>query len=422
MYGFIPDKIKIIKSPAYKTEEIKYGDKTIVATHAFIADSANKKNIETGLRWASRDNYQYDPVKQQYIKLPSESPIEVECGTFTVPYLFLYAEDSRTGGHFKGGHVWKAVFPLDREKEDDFVAIDLRDDVLLDCIQNAKIDKGWIISDFIFARVGSNMKVLRVGSKEYIEMVKQTQFKKQSKLTNNDLVYGGLYKSKVETLIYCGRVNKWNVKSTYNSMYSYYSGGLRTLQEWYLLDDPEQEYQKSGYIKRDPSPESILRYEKYKRDFILEPTYLSNVMWFIDKPYKKGKEEFTSIFFSAKFTKSHSLKDKIGDYEIPEQSEFINLFNTSAKADCIKGKVIQMVVKATKQYASDQHICGAGAQREHYFNYMINYLCDVSVTPSHIQTHLDTLGVWKYSEHVFSTKVLEIDELMKYLTIESEKI
>lgn len=82
---------------------------------------------------------------------------------------------------------------------------DLREDVLLDAMLNDGIGKnGALFGSYIFASVGSSMKLIRVGSLLHEKMIAATDYKTMKKIT--DLEVGGIYRNKKETVLYLGYV------------------------------------------------------------------------------------------------------------------------------------------------------------------------------------------------------------------------
>ena len=98
----------------------------------------------------------------------------------------------------------------------------LREDILLDTILNAGIEIGGKLKgEYIWAKIGSAMKLIRTNSALHEEMLKSTEMNSLNKIKN--LQVGRIYESKTQRLIYLGKVNSTEVdfveKQNGNSYY-----------------------------------------------------------------------------------------------------------------------------------------------------------------------------------------------------------
>lgn len=102
----------------------------------------------------------------------------------------------------EGGRAYKMVTP-------EGYTVDLREDVLLDTILNVGISPGGILNgDFIWATVGSQFKLIRVGSEMHKDILNNMQSKKMPKLTRNNLEAFTIYKTASgNEFLYLGRIN-----------------------------------------------------------------------------------------------------------------------------------------------------------------------------------------------------------------------
>lgn len=106
-----------------------------------------------------------------------------------------------------GGRAYKALVNLGGVNN---LLIDLREDMIMDVIRNFGIGKnGECDAEFIFAKIVSQMKVIRVGSKIHQELLelKEIQAKSKIKITNYEIgcLYGNSM-GRVEN-VYLGK--KW---------------------------------------------------------------------------------------------------------------------------------------------------------------------------------------------------------------------
>jgi hypothetical protein len=82
---------------------------------------------------------------------------------------------------------------------------DLREDVLLDAMLNDGMGKnGTLFGSYIFASVGSEMKLIRVGSLLHAKMIETTVYKTKKKITKLEI--GGIYTNATATVLYLGEV------------------------------------------------------------------------------------------------------------------------------------------------------------------------------------------------------------------------
>ena len=179
--GNIPEYITYLSSSTKKLESYWEND----ALHAgwigqevipaFCSDSTNLKTLETGRAWANgwwnKDksvikevNFKNDPIKK----------------------LKIISLERRS----EGGRAYKVV------TSDNFY-FDLREDVLMDTMINVGISKNGLLNgDYIWARVGSEMKLVRVGSALYEALLVSTADRTLKKLGYGDLKVGHIYKGK----------------------------------------------------------------------------------------------------------------------------------------------------------------------------------------------------------------------------------
>lgn len=157
-------------------------------TPAFISDSKNQKTIESGENWA-KGGYYLKPAVNVKKEIMKNDPVE----GFKIIDLEKRSE---------GGRAYKILTP-------NGFYVDLREDVLLDTMLECGIEKGGILKgSFVWARVGSQMKLVRVGSELHSILIEKTEDKKLSNIPNTELEIGGIYKGKGnKSFVYFGRVD-----------------------------------------------------------------------------------------------------------------------------------------------------------------------------------------------------------------------
>lgn len=180
MIGTIPKNVTYIYSQIRKID-----GKDVYP--AFISDSDNKKTLETGHHWADwKSYYQTEKVETSTFEIEN-NPID------SVQILSL----EKRG---RGGRAYKVIITV----KEQFFYVDLREDILLDAILEVGINKnGYINGKYIWARVGSDMKLIRVDSSLYKEMKESTRLN-SVKINKSQLEIGGVYENKQQQMIYLG--------------------------------------------------------------------------------------------------------------------------------------------------------------------------------------------------------------------------
>lgn len=263
MIGHIPKKIAYIINEA-KTSKIQrrlddteedFAEELLVYP-TFPTDAENTKTIESGKSWAevphqiqipyflndqeiltikqdryNRDvfnyngrddgvfNYRYnwtqpefkDKVGQKYINITVPDP------NFKEPIVII--EDNGPIDDIKivglehrgnGGRAYKVIV-------DGKYYFDLREDVLLELMITVGIKKGGILNgQYCWARIGSQMKIIRMGSMLHYKMLDASELHNKKKLTTADLEIGCCYRTKTQTLIYLGNFDTIDINQERN--------------------------------------------------------------------------------------------------------------------------------------------------------------------------------------------------------------
>jgi len=185
--GNIPEKLKFFIRPAEEVkwcwDDVEGGEISNKVYPCYVSDAENKKTCETGLSWAQQARYDYKTKDRIALKYQT---LEIDNKPFkNLRIITLEIRD-------KGGRAYKVCADIgDRTN----LYFDLREDCLLDSIFKTGIQiNGLLPGEFIFARVGAQMKPVRVGSYLYDKMVEATKYDETKPI--EDLVVGGIYKNK----------------------------------------------------------------------------------------------------------------------------------------------------------------------------------------------------------------------------------
>lgn len=185
--GSIPEKLVLICQHA--TTVHRYWDwrgqdqngESLVVKPAFVSDASNAKTIKTGMLWAGRERW--DPVTQRSV---SYEPELVERDNAPISGVRIFSLDIRS----EGGRAYKVVLP-------DNIYVDLREDVLLDAMLHAGVSPGGVLGgEYVFARVASQMKLVRVGSELHQSLLTVAAKGKMHRLSNDELKPGHVYETK----------------------------------------------------------------------------------------------------------------------------------------------------------------------------------------------------------------------------------
>lgn len=241
-------------------------------TPAFPVDSTDEKTMKRAIDWASNNGYDYTTNKR--ITKP-HTVHEVE--NKPVKNVKVLSLEQRG----QGGRAYKALI--------DKFYVDLREDVLMDTLLQAGVAPGGILQgEYVWAKMGSQMKLVRVGS-EVHRLVVEFESKKNIKpVGKGDLEVGGVYQDrKKNKVVFCGYVNTT------------------------LFKDP---YKKMDYYEK----------QKQKVDFVFATTPIKKAMLFYDLPayeksatqIKKMKSGDNSYYYKIK--KTHTYIEKVDQIELPK--------------------------------------------------------------------------------------------------------
>jgi hypothetical protein len=249
------------------------GPKTVKqkVTPAFPVDSTDTKTMARAISWATSDGWDYD-TKQRKVKKHDSKELENK------PLKEVKVLSLEQRG--QGGRAYKALI-------ENFY-VDLREDVLMDTLLQAGVEPGGILKgEYVWAKMGSQMKLVRVGSELHRLIVEFDSKKNVKPVGKKDLEIGGVYQDrKKNKAIFVGYVNTVVFKS--------------------LSDKPS--YQRRGEkvtfeYKQNPIKKAMLFYDVY--DF---EKMEKNI-----KDMKKSERDY-----SYKIKKSHTYIEKVDQVKIPD--------------------------------------------------------------------------------------------------------
>lgn len=195
--GSIPEKLSLYsRAPSdvrWSWDDVEGGERTEKVRSVFITDTANKKTQETAKVWQETNmlGYDYDDVSKTYTrKKVDRSEFITAHDIPNVPIHNIRIVTLEIRG--QGGRAYKCVADIGPIKDAYF---DMREDVLLDCMFQQGISPGGILQGpFIFARVDTDMKPIRVGSLLHDKMIESTEYNQKSTIKSFEI--GNVYEDK----------------------------------------------------------------------------------------------------------------------------------------------------------------------------------------------------------------------------------
>ena len=299
--GNIPSKLKFfIRQPekvSFRWDDIEGGERNFEVSPCYISDASNKKTLETGENWAKNRNYSDRNLKFETLETNNE-PFD------NLRVITLEIRD-------QGGRAYKVVADIGDKKN---LYFDLREDVLLDIIYNIGIQPNGLISgQFIFAKVGAQMKPIRIGSFLHEKMIEATKFDEKKVLS--DLKIGGVYKNKKdEEFTYLGQY--WTREPEFifsESRVSYYNKNLKDIK----FSAPFLVHVFHSY------------WDKNEKGY-----------WFYQEDNQCGKKGETTDY-GLTMVKKHSFKEYVKNRKVPENY-----------AELVKEKIVKHYSKSESTYSS----------------------------------------------------------------------
>ena len=251
----------------------------------YISDAKNKKTQETGKTWAGtsiKTERKNDPFQLHILNLEHRS---------------------------KGGRAYKCV-----DLHNNY--FDMREDVLMDTIRHCTITNGVPEAEFVWGKVKSEMKVVRVGSDLYNALIGANVMDATKVVNIKDIKVGDKMQAKNgEVAVFLGFVNAQEAKVVYEKVAAGY---------------PVGSYMKDGEWQRVESIDDVKGVQ----------------LWFEVPDYEKGRtvaqifskksDGYGLRFYYLKFKKSHSYKVKLGSEVIAP--DFIETMRQAAVKETVTGK------------------------------------------------------------------------------------
>jgi hypothetical protein len=227
---------------------------------AFPTEEGHEKSLETAKAWAEQSWY---GAKKAKVETVDNKPIK---------NVRLFSLEHRG----EGGRAYKVLV--------DKYFVDLREDVMMDTLLNVGIKAGGILQgEYIWAKLGSQMKLVRVGSTLHTLILEFESKKAMKPIGKNDLVVGGVYQDRHKSkAIFIDWVNTSTFKS----------------------EDYRSNNKASFNFKTTPLKKAMLFFEFYSYEKL-------------DKFDNKFTHEDNSSRFNIK--KTHSYVEKIDQIELPKR-------------------------------------------------------------------------------------------------------
>lgn len=196
--GYIPKEIAIV---THKTVTVNVGSHwdvklkahtTELVVQGLISEASNKEAIENN----KKDISWRDRSVQPSVEIRKNIPIKnvKVCST----------------GWGKSGPVYNVIV--------DGIYATCREDLIMNSIINEGVEKGGILKgEFIWAKIGKTMDLVRVGSAVHASMVESTRRRDLPKLKMKDLIPGNIYMSRQgDKYLFLDRVKTHELKIKYN--------------------------------------------------------------------------------------------------------------------------------------------------------------------------------------------------------------
>ena len=147
----------------------------VMVIDAFASPTDSEKTIESGMMW---------------IKQRTKTPVVDTKKNDAITGIKVISLERRG----EGGRAYKVITP-------DGFYFDLREDVLLDTMLYEGVEKGGVLNgSFIWGYIGSQMKLVRVGSALHSALEVANKRDKKQKISRKDLEIGGIYKAKANII------------------------------------------------------------------------------------------------------------------------------------------------------------------------------------------------------------------------------
>lgn len=181
--GYVPEKLKYVQRPAKEIVPYREGDwwepvkdsEKVFLRETFVVDATNPKTLETAKRWAAG----YNGQNNSGVTITERDNLPI--GVLEVITLEVRAE---------GGRAWKVLV-------DGMYYVDLREDTLLEALRapTGGVAKGELRGPFVWAVMGSQMKLVLVGSHQHKAVVEAGKRRNTKAIPQRELEVGGVYQT-----------------------------------------------------------------------------------------------------------------------------------------------------------------------------------------------------------------------------------
>jgi hypothetical protein len=209
--GYIPTEITYIFAGTQKVCQVwddvdqpEHERNYAEVVPAFCSDADKEKGVETGKRWASSRCTHWDHETKKQVQTAQVGIKTME----NKPISGLRVLSLEHRG--QGGRAYKVVTP-------DGFYFDLREDILLDTMKTEGVTPGGILNgEYIWARVGAEMKLVRKGSELFRALLEASERSILSAIPLKQLKVGTVYETKSgERGLFLGFVDFWDYKLTW---------------------------------------------------------------------------------------------------------------------------------------------------------------------------------------------------------------
>jgi hypothetical protein len=230
---------------------------------------------------------------------------------------------------FSGSPTYKAIA--------NGFCVDLKEEILLEALLNDGVEPGGILKgEFVWARLGSNLKLIKVGSAIYNDIIKYQNKKNLKPLQKNVFEVGGIYQtSRGDKSIFLGLADTTSFSHYIANNFNFKQHCLKKGYIFYNLDDEEDpgSILDENYLKKEiakcyfkSNHKLIEKIDQIKIDYDV----ISTVR---DAAIKKIKNQLVDYVNRKNITNnSPNIMASYLEYSIVYYSKLLNMYPTNTKA------------------------------------------------------------------------------------------
>lgn len=314
--GSIPEKIeyyfygakKIIKGADWKFSLLKKNQ--ITAVPAYAADPTDYRSVTIAKRSIA--------YRTSLLAKTPASSVKVDNVPIKNVKIVSLARN------FSGNATFKVLI--------DNYLFDLKEDVMIDSILDQGINPGGIINgEFIWAKVGAQIKLVRIGSELHKVILEFSEKKSLPCVKKKHLEVGGIYQtSKKDYAVYLGLVNTTGFSINPNKKFKFNNKLFKKSMLFYTLFSSENpaEVIHPSVLERDTYRFSIKSSHKFieKLDTVKVPKNVISIVR--DIFTKKAKANILEYAKSKNPTGKYTMmNDNYLEYCITNYSKFFNMYS-----------------------------------------------------------------------------------------------